>query len=220
MAVETCSKALLTSTVGHGKSPCFSEVTFLQLVGLITHCQFCHTLMEKKTWSVHSDRENTEKPVQNPKKKRSQSDKIGRLKYNQQLLKQALAEVEEVKLMLRTIFAGLKDSFAFEKSLIEKVACLDEVDREILNALFEAGSPGLLPKDLATKLVRFKIVRHRVSRRLARMNKRTEKEFGEHVAEKRGWHWALTSFATEAWGQTKEYAFKMADKKKLQRRTG
>ena len=47
-------------------------------------------LMEQKTWSVHSDMETTEKPVQNHKKKRSQSDKIGRLKYNQQLLKQTL----------------------------------------------------------------------------------------------------------------------------------
>jgi hypothetical protein len=59
-------------------------------------------LMDKKTWSVHSDMEETENPVQNQKKKRSQSYKIGRLKYNQQLLKQTLAEVEEVKLMLRT----------------------------------------------------------------------------------------------------------------------
>jgi hypothetical protein len=33
------------------------------------------------------------------------------------------------------------------------------------------------------------------------MNKRLEKEFGEHVAEKHGWHWALTSFATDAWGE-------------------
>ena len=69
--------------------------------------------MAQKTWSVHSDMENAEKPVQNQKKKRTQSDKIGRLKYNQQLLKQTLAEVEEVKLMLRTIFAGLKASFIF-----------------------------------------------------------------------------------------------------------
>jgi len=84
--------------------------------------------------------ETAEKPVQNTKKKRSQSDKIGRLKYNQQLLKQTLAEVEEVKLMLRTIFAGLKGSFNFEQSLIERVACEDEIDREILRLLFEAGS--------------------------------------------------------------------------------
>jgi len=36
------------------------------------------------------------------------------------------------------------------------------------------------------------------------MNSRLEKEFGEHVAEKRGWHWALTSFAVEVWGETEK----------------
>jgi hypothetical protein len=35
------------------------------------------------------------------------------------------------------------------------------------------------------------------------MNKRLEMDFGEHAAEKRGWHWALTSFTTEIWGETK-----------------
>jgi hypothetical protein len=157
-------------------------------------------LMERNSWSVHFDMEESEKPVQNNKKKRSQSDKIGRLKYNQQLLKQTLAEVEEVKLMLRTIFAGLKDSFNFDQSLIERVAYEDEVDREILRLLFEAGSPGLLPKELAVKLDRFKVMRHQVSRRILRMNKRIEKEFGEHIVEKRGWHWALTSFSVNVWG--------------------
>lgn len=63
---------------------------------------------------MHFDMESEEKPVQSTKKKRSQSDKIGRLKYNQQLLKQTLVEVEEIKLMIRTIFAGLKDLFSFE----------------------------------------------------------------------------------------------------------
>ena len=101
--------------------------------------------MDKISWSVHFDMENEEKPVQTDKKKRSQSDKLGRLKYNQQLLKKTLTEIEEVKLMLRTIFAGLKGSFNFEQSLIERVACEDEVDKEILQLLFEAGSPGLLP---------------------------------------------------------------------------
>src|SRR4030065_2575862 len=95
----------------------------------MAQCQFSLLWMLKNSWSVHSDMEIGEKPVQNTKKKRSQSDKIGRLKYNQQLLKQTLAEVEEVKLMLRTIFAGLKGSFNFEQSLIERVACEDEVDR-------------------------------------------------------------------------------------------
>ena len=143
--------------------------------------------------------EDSENLVQNQKKKRTQSDKIGRLKYNQQLLKQTLAEVEEVKLMLRTIFAGLKGSFNFEQSLIEKIACEDEVDREILQLLFESGSLGMLPNALAQKLERFKLGRHQISRRILRMNKRLEKEFGEQAAEKRGWHWAMTRFALEAW---------------------
>lgn len=33
MAVETCSKPLFAMDTRHGKSPCFSEVTFFQLVG-------------------------------------------------------------------------------------------------------------------------------------------------------------------------------------------
>ena len=158
--------------------------------------------MKQKSWSVHIGMESPEKTVQNCKKKRSQSDKIGRLKYNQQLLKQTLTEIGEVKLMLRTIFAGLKDSFNFERSIIERFACQDEVDREILNLLYEAGSPGLLPKDLAFKLVRFRITRHQITRRIHRMNKRLQKEFGERLAEKRGWHWALTSFVIESWRDT------------------
>jgi len=76
------------------------------------------------------------------------------------------------------------------------------VQVRVLRFLFEAGSSGLLPKDLAMKLERFKVMRHRVSRRVLRMNKRIEKEFGEHIVEKRGWHWALTSFAYETWGKT------------------
>ncbi len=146
--------------------------------------------------------ETTEKPVQNIKKKRSQTDRIGRLKYNQQLLKKTLNEIEEVKLMLRTIFAGLKGSFNFEQSLIERIACQDEIDREILQALFEVGSPGLLPKELANKLRNYRVTRHQVSRRILRMNKRLEKEFGEHTAQKYGHRWALTSFMFEAWGKS------------------
>ena len=64
-------------------------------------------------------------------------------------------------------------------------------DGDTLQLLFEAGGSGLLPKDLAAKLERFKVTRHQVSRRILRMNKRVEKEFGEHVAEKRGWRIGL-----------------------------
>jgi hypothetical protein len=34
------------------------------------------------------------------------------------------------------------------------------------------------------------------------MNKRLEKEIGEKLVEKHGWHWALTCFAFESWGDS------------------
>ena len=34
LSVETCSKAILVLCRGHGKSPCFSEVAFLRLIGV------------------------------------------------------------------------------------------------------------------------------------------------------------------------------------------
>jgi hypothetical protein len=33
LEVKSCSKALFAVSLGHGKSPCFSEVAFLRLVG-------------------------------------------------------------------------------------------------------------------------------------------------------------------------------------------
>src|SRR4030065_2234111 len=122
--------------------------------------------MLEKYWSEHFSMENYENPVQNEKKKRSQSDKIGRIKYNQQLLKKTQTDIEEIKLTQRPILSGLKAFFNFKQPMIERVACVDEVDREILQVLYEAGSPGVLPKDLAAKLKRFKVTRHPISRRI------------------------------------------------------
>jgi hypothetical protein len=140
-------------------------------------------------------------PVQTSGKKRLQEVKVGRVKYTLQLVKGIQRDIEEIKLAQRTILAGLKGMFHFEKPMIQKIACIDEVDVEILELLFEAGSAGLLPKDLAARLSQFRVRRHQVSRRILRMNKRLEKEIGEHVAEKRGWHWALTCFAFNVWGE-------------------
>lgn len=67
--------------------------------------------------------------------------------------------------------------------------------------MFGAGGAGLLLKDLAVRLSQFRVRRHQVSRRILRMNKRLERELGEQVAEKRGWHWALTSFVFDIWGE-------------------
>ena len=162
--------------------------------------------MERISWSVQFSMEASDETVQNTgettekqvKSKRSQADKIGKLKYLLQKDKELAKDVSEIKLMLRTIFAGLKPSFNFEQPLLERIACSDEVDKAILQLLFEVGGIGLLPKDLAAKLDEYKLARHQVSRRINRMNKRLVKELGCPVAEQRGWHWALTSFALEA----------------------
>ena len=161
------------------------------------HLSKCPT--SRLEWSERFSMETIERARS---KGRSQSEKIGRIKYNQQLLKRALCELEEVKLMQRTILAGLKGMFHFEKPMIQRIACVDEVDCEILELVYESGGQGVLPKDLAARLSQYKIRRHQVSRRILRMNKRVQSEIGETVVEKRGWHWALTNFAFDTWGES------------------
>jgi len=165
--------------------------------------------MDKKTWSVHFVMEASEKPVQNQEKaekkqprKRSQADKVGRLKYLLQQNREIKGELTEIKIMVRTLLESTEAHY--DQPTIERLACEDEIDREILQVLYEAGSPGLLPKDTAVKLARFKVTRHHVRRRLLRMNRRLQKKIKKSVAEQRGWHWALTRFALEAYGATEE----------------
>lgn len=163
--------------------------------------------MEQNSWSVHFDMEVSDEHVQNmgisaqkeAKKRRSQADKVGKLKYLLAKDKKLDRDVAEIKLLLKVIFAGLKDSLHFAKSLIEEAACQDEVDKVILQLLFEAGAPGMLPKDIAAKLAEFKIARHQVTRRIVRMNKRLAKELDSVVVERRGWCWAMTSFGVDAY---------------------
>jgi hypothetical protein len=146
-------------------------------------------------------------PVQTepPKReKRPQEAKIGRVKYTLQLIKEIKRDIEELKLSQRTILAGLKGLFHFGKPMIQRIACGDEVDEEILQLLREAGGVGLLPKDLAARLSTYKVRRRQVSRRILRMNRKLEKELGERLVEKRGWHWALTSFGNEVWDETEK----------------
>jgi len=134
-------------------------------------------------------------------KHRDQSQKVGRIKYTLQRIQAIEKSLEEIKLSQRLILTGLKPQFRFEKPFIQKIACVDEVDTLILEHLYESGNAGLLPKDLAVRLSQFKVKRHQVSRRILRMNKRLEKELGERVVERRGWHWGLTSFGFESWGE-------------------
>jgi hypothetical protein len=38
-----------------------------------------------------------------------------------------------------------------------------------------------------------------------------DKEIGEHIAEQRGWHWAMTSFARDNWTEQVEWGSQEID---------
>jgi hypothetical protein len=152
--------------------------------------------------------------AQKRKKGRGQSDKIGRLKYNQFLLKRVLFEVQDVREMQRVILNGLKGAgyFSFDVPLIQRLACEDQFDLDILEVVHNSGRGGIYPKDVAKALSQYKdqkgqpIKHYHVSRRILRMNKRLKHETGELLFEKRGHQWALTSFGFEVWGATEKEA--------------
>ena len=73
--------------------------------------------METKENTVQNMSEDAKKPA---KEKRSQADKVGKLKYLLQKDKELAQELSEIKLMLRTIFEGLKPSFNFERPSYRK----------------------------------------------------------------------------------------------------
>jgi len=100
--------------------------------------------------------------------------------------------------------AGLSDWISFKPNYIQKVACRDEVDLEIITRLYQAGDGGLLPSNIAEGLSRYGLKRWDVTRRIQRMNKKLKRELGKKVAEKRGHRWALTNFMFDAWGSLKE----------------
>lgn len=148
--------------------------------------------------------ETSEVVAQKRKKGRSQEEKIGRIKYNQQLLKQIKAQNVQVLSELRWIRRGLKKVgyTDYDEPTVKDFAVKDQVDREILQKVREAGDAGVFPKDVAAwvnKLGAYGLKYYDVSRRIVRMNKRLHFETGEILFEKRGHKWALTSFAFEVW---------------------
>jgi len=150
--------------------------------------------------------EVVEEPVQNlekaVKRGRSQSERVGRLKYMLEVLKRIEGRLASIERRLNRIEQCWAHSMVFDRAYIEEVVCKDEVDVGILCLLFQAGSPGLLPKDVAARLHSFRVRRFQVSRRILRMNRRLMEKIDRCVAEQRGWHWALTSFAFESWGKS------------------
>jgi hypothetical protein len=91
---------------------------------------------------------------------------------------------------------------------VERFSVMDEVDREIMQRLLEAGVDGLLPAVVAVDLnKRFGYTLHYydVSRRLVRLNNRLQTETGKVLFEKRGAKkWALSKFGFDVYGATEE----------------
>ena len=164
--------------------------------------------------------------VQNLKKGRTLEEKMGRVKWNSILLNRIL---DEVKLLRRELEAekkahreDFKELLALQRlilngfrgygllkytpSMLEKVACEDAVDLAIVDVVFRAGAPGILPKDVAldADLKEYGLKHYHVSRRIIRMNKRLFEEMKECLFEKRGHRWALTSFSFDSWGKSDE----------------
>jgi len=167
-------------------------------------CYFADAL----TWSLEGcelfSMETSADPVQTCEKRRSQAEKVGRLKYIIQLEKDQNKRLDRIECVLRTLEKGLREFLKYEQPYLEQVACKDEIDSTIIEELIGAGSEGMLPKDIAARLTKYKISRWHVSRRLERMNKCLKKEVGQNVAERHGWKWAATSFINENWSADKE----------------
>lgn len=158
---------------------------------------------------IHVSSEKAVQKHQKLREKRSRSAKIGRIKYNQQLLKRCLRGIEDLRTELRWIRHKLDrlGEAEYKVSDVERFAVEDEVDREILQRLFEVGVQGAFPKDVAAALNRradYGLRYYDVSRRCVRMNKRMQFETGHVLFEKRGHKWALTKFGFDVYAAAEE----------------
>jgi len=87
-----------------------------------------------------------------------------------------------------TVFMGA------EQYSVNMVICEDDMDAAILQRLMEAGDEGILPRDLAQDLSRYKLEQGDITYRIECMTRRLERKVGKKVAEKRGEKWVITRF--------------------------
>jgi len=137
-------------------------------------------------------------------KRRSQADKVGKHKYELQVLHRLEGRMERIEYMQRVILTGLEGYFRFDRSLVEKVCCESELDLAIVGLVYEAGDAGVLAKEIVRRLPQFDLEKHRILRVVKRVNRNVEKVFGRRIIEKRGKKWAFTEFGVEIWGKTEE----------------
>jgi hypothetical protein len=149
--------------------------------------------------------ESSLEPAQSMKKTRSPEQKHGRLRWILTLQERILARLDRIEETQSIILNGLKSAgyFHYTVPFIQKVACVDAVDLNVVEIVREVGVKGVFPKDVAKQINAvdaYDLKYYDVSRRMVRMNKRLQKKTGELLFEKRGHKWALTSFGFDAWG--------------------
>ena len=150
--------------------------------------------------------QTSDKDIEKPKKKRTAEQKIGRQKWHEIKTNRVYTQNERILEQLRWIRRRLERIGEAEYSVgdVEGFAVLDEVDREIVQRIREAGVIGVLPKVAAADVNQrgnFALRYYDVSRRILRMNKRLHFETGKCLFEKRGHAWALTRFAFDSYDE-------------------
>jgi hypothetical protein len=142
-----------------------------------------------------------ENPESTVPKRRSQVEKVGKHKYEIALLHRVENRLDRIEHMMRIIFHGLGDYFQFDRPLVEKIACRSDMDLAIVGLIFEAGSGGILAKDIQARLPQLNLEKHKILRIINRVNRSIEDAFGRRLIEKRGKKWAFTDFGVEIWGE-------------------
>ena len=166
-----------------------------------------NTLVEQNEQDLANNLVQTpEKTAETPKKKRTAAQKIGRQRLHELKTEKACRQIEQILEELswfRIRFARTYQANFTSKEL-EGWTVEDEVDREIIQRIKEAGLPGVLLKDAAADVNQrgaFNLRYYDVSRRILRMNKRLHKKTGNCLFEKRGHAWALTKFGFESYDE-------------------
>ena len=76
-------------------------------------------------------------------------------KYITQRIGRLERKIDEIDLRTRTMMAGLRDWMSFKSDYIQRVACQDEVDIEIIERLVQADVGGVLPSAIARALSKY-----------------------------------------------------------------
>ena len=89
----------------------------------------------------------------NSERYRTQAEKVGRLEYIIGRIKRLEKKIDQIDLKMNVLTAGLSDWISFKPSCVQKVACQDEVDLEIVTRLYQAGEEfGVLKIDFVLLL--------------------------------------------------------------------